>query len=214
MKGCYLQMKMLERTLYLDKVKPFINQNLVKVLIGIRRSGKTILLSQIRDFIITGGVLKDNTLLINLESRQYKNLKNADNLYDYIISYNKNIKGKLYIFLDEIQEVEEWQTIISSLLVDIECDIYISGSNAKLLSGELATYLAGRYVKFDIYPFTLKEIQEFYNLNEIPYNREDCFIEYLKYGGLPQRLMLPDENSIITYLEDVYDSIVIKDIII
>lgn len=100
-------MKMVERTLYLGKVKPFINQNLVKVLVGIRRSGKTILLSQIRDFIITGGVLKDNNLLINLESRQYKNFKNADNLYDYIISYNKTIKGKLYIFLDEIQKVKD-----------------------------------------------------------------------------------------------------------
>ena len=120
---------------------------------------------------------------------------------------------KYISFFDEIQHVKEWHSVIPSFRIDFDCDIYVTGSNSKLLSGELATNMAGRYVSFHVYPFVLSEIQEFYEINGLPYTREQLFTDYLKYGGLPMRLVLPDEHSVRTYLEDVYDSVVMKDIL-
>lgn len=206
-------MEMIKRSSYLNNVIPFIDTDLIKVLVGIRRSGKTILLSQIQQYLLENGTSADNILSINFESRKSKSLKNPDELYDFICGKSEQVNDKLYIFLDEIQEVNEWEKVVPSLKVDIDCDIYITGSNAKLLSGELATYMSGRYVKFIVYPFTLTEIEQFYIQNDLSYTNEQLFSDYLKYGGLPQRLMLPNDHSIRTYLEDVYESIVIKDII-
>lgn len=206
-------MEMIRRNLYLDRIRPFIDQDLIKVLIGLRRSGKTILLSQIRDVLLERGVSKENIIEINFESRRFKELEAADIFYQYVTERVKQAKGRVYLFFDEIQHVEEWHSVIASFRIDFDCDIYVTGSNSKLLSGELATNLAGRYVSFHVYPFVLSEIQEFYDKNEMTYTREQLFTEYLKYGGLPMRLVLPDPHSIRTYLEDVYDSVVMKDIL-
>ena len=206
-------MDMIRRKLYLERICPFIDQDLIKVLIGLRRSGKTILLSQIRDVLLERGIPKENILEINFESRRFKHLEDADNFYRYVTDRAEQVDGKIYLFLDEIQHVKEWQSVIPSFRIDLDCDIYVTGSNSKLLSGELATNMAGRYVSFHVYPFTLSEIQEFYDKNSISYTREQLFADYLKYGGLPMRLMLPDEHSVRTYLEDVYDSVVMKDIL-
>lgn len=206
-------MEMIKRKLYLDRICPFIDQDLIKVLTGLRRSGKTILLSQIRDILLERGVPEDNIIEINFESRRYKSLEDADAFYQYITERAEKAEGKVYLFLDEIQHVKEWHSVIPSLRVDFNCDIYVTGSNSKLLSGELATHMAGRYVSFHVYPFVLPEIQEFYEKNSMQYTKEQLFAEYLKYGGLPMRLMLPDEHSVRTYLEDVYDSVVMKDIL-
>ena len=208
-----IAMKMIQRTAYLDHIVPFIDKDLIKVLIGIRRSGKTILLSQIKEIIRANGVAADNIIDINFESRKYKNLQNADALYDYVTERAKSAKGKVYLFLDEIQRVDEWHTVIPSFRVDFDCDIYITGSNSKLLSGEFATYMAGRYVSFHVYPFMLSEICSFYKENNIPFTKEKLFEEYLKYGGMPMRLMLPDDHSVRTYLDDLYESIVVKDVL-
>ncbi len=206
-------MEMIRRNLYLDRIRPFIDQDLIKVLIGLRRSGKTILLSQIRDVLLERGVSKENIIEINFESRRFKELEAADIFYQYVTERVKQAKGRVYLFFDEIQHVEEWHSVIASFRIDFDCDIYVTGSNSKLLSGELATNMAGRYVSFHVYPFVLSEIQEFYDKNEMTYTREQLFTEYLKYGGLPMRLVLPDPHSIRTYLEDVYDSVVMKDIL-
>ena len=159
------------------------------------------------------GVSKENIIEINFESRRFKELEAADIFYQYVTERVKQAKGRVYLFFDEIQHVEEWHSVIASFRIDFDCDIYVTGSNSKLLSGELATNMAGRYVSFHVYPFVLSEIQEFYDKNEMTYTREQLFTEYLKYGGLPMRLVLPDPHSVRTYLEDVYDSVVMKDIL-
>lgn len=206
-------MEMITRKLYLDRISSFIDQDLIKVLIGLRRSGKTILLSQIRDILLQRGVSEGNIIEINFESRRFKELEDADLFYQYVAERAKKATGKVYLFLDEIQHVKEWHSVLPSFRIDFDCDIYVTGSNSKLLSGELATHMAGRYVSFHVYPFVLSEIRDYYEKNSIPYTNEKMFTDYLKYGGLPMRLALPDEHSVYTYLEDVYDSVVMKDIL-
>ena len=138
---------MILRKTYLDRIIPLIDKNLIKVLTGVRRSGKTVLLQQIGEYLVANGRSKDNIVYINFESKANAKFKNADVLYDFLIGAARAAKGKVYILLDEIQSVEKWEEVASSLLVDIDCDIYITGSNSKLLSGELATLIAGRYIQ-------------------------------------------------------------------
>lgn len=203
---------MIVRSSYLDKIKPFINQPLVKVLVGVRRSGKTVLLSQIKDLLLENGVDINNIIQINFESMKHRDLKDANTLYEYISDFAVGKVGKLYIMLDEIQEVNEWQRAIASLRVDLDCDIYITGSNSKLLSGELATYLSGRYVQIKVFPFMLDEVKALSMQDGSYKSDEQLFADYLKYGGFPQRCLLKDEHSIETYLRDIYDAIVVRDI--
>ena len=146
---------MIQRTKYLDKIIPFIDQPLIKVIIGVRRSGKTVLLSQVREHIADSGIPEDRLINLNFESFANRRLLNSENLYDYVVEKSKQVKGsRIYLFFDEIQEVVDWQKVINSLAVDLDCDIYLTGSNSNMLSGELATYIAGRYVHFTVYPFT------------------------------------------------------------
>ena len=209
-KGCAA---MIKREKYLSKIIPFIDKPLIKVLIGVRRSGKTVLLSQIRDYILSCGVPKERVVDMNFESFANRKYLNPDELYAYVIERSKAVSGKrLYLFFDEIQEAEEWQKVINSLAVDIDCDVYITGSNSNLLSGELATYIAGRYVHFTVYPFTFAEYLQLCS-GENTADREARFDDYLRFGGLPQRFILDDEQSVRTYLDDVFNTIVIKDII-
>ena len=208
---------MVKREKYLQKIIPFIDKPLIKVLMGVRRSGKTVLLSQIREHIRSSGSETERLVDMNFESFANRKYLNAEALYDYVLQKSKAVSGKkIYLFFDEIQEAEEWQKVINSLTVDIDCDIYITGSNSNLLSGELATYIAGRYVHFTVYPFTFAEYMQFKADLAEPVNeaeREACFDDYLRFGGLPQRFMLEDEQSVRTYLDDVFNAIVIKDII-
>jgi predicted AAA+ superfamily ATPase len=133
-------------------------------------------------------------------------------LYDHLLSTCEVLDGKVYIFLDEIQVVSKWEEVVSSLLVDVDCDIYITGSNSKLLSGELATLIAGRYVQIHVYPFTLSEAKEIQKQNGKYTSDEALFADYLRYGGLPMRFSL-EEISLEPYLSDTYDAIVVKDVI-
>lgn len=205
---------MIQRTKYSEKILPFIDKPIIKVIIGVRRSGKTVLLMQIRDKLIERGVDKNRVVYLNFESFSNRELQNADNLYAHILSKSKEFNGeRIYLFFDEIQEVSEWQKVVNSLVVDIDCDIYLTGSNSNMLSGELATYIAGRYVHFTVYPFTFAESLEYYRQLEITKPKDELFEDYLKYGGLPQRFILPDGASTRAYLDDVYSTIVIKDVI-
>lgn len=204
---------MILRSKYLEKIIPFIDKPLIKVIIGVRRSGKTVLLSQISE-LIAERVSCERILSLNFESYANRKLQEPDALYEYVLQKSREVAGKrLYIFLDEIQEVEDWEKVINSLTVDIDCDIYITGSNSNMLSGELATYIAGRYVHFTVYPFTFSEAVEYCKSIAVNYSKEELFEDYLKYGGLPQRFILEGDTPIRAYLEDVFNTIVIKDVI-
>ena len=203
---------MIIREAYLRQIIPLIDKNLIKVLTGVRRSGKTVLLSQIQDHLLKSGRSESQIINISLESKKNQKFKNGDVLYDYLISACEALKTKAYIFLDEIQAVSGWEEVVSSLLVDVDCDIYITGSNSKLLSGELATLIAGRYIQIRVYPFTLSEAKQMLEQTGKFKSNEELFQNYLKYGGLPMRFSL-EEISLETYLSDTYDAIVVKDII-
>ncbi len=203
---------MIKRQNYLNQVIPLIDKNIIKVITGVRRCGKTVLLSQIQNYLIEQGISNEQIIYISLESKKNSKYKNGDVLYDYLISTCEKNNKKSYIFLDEIQMVEKWEEVVSSLLVDLNCDIYITGSNSKLLSGELATLIAGRYIQIKVYPFTLSEAKEISLENNTFTSNEQLFQEYLKYGGLPMRFALQD-ISVEPYLSDTYDGIVTKDII-
>ncbi len=203
---------MIIREAYISQIVPLIDKNLIKVLTGVRRSGKTVLLSQIQDYLLKNGRSKSQIINISLESKKNKKFKDGDVLYDYLISACETLHAKAYIFLDEIQVVSGWEEVVSSLLVDIDCDIYITGSNSKLLSGELATLIAGRYIQIHVYPFTLSEAKQMLEQNGKFKSDEVLFQDYLKYGGLPMLFSL-EEISLEAYLSDTYDAIVVKDII-
>lgn len=203
---------MIIREAYINQIVPLIDKNLIKVLTGVRRSGKTVLLSQIQDYLLKNGRSKSQIINISLESKKNKKFKNGDVLYEYLISACEKLNAKAYIFLDEIQVVSGWEEVVSSLLVDIDCDVYITGSNSKLLSGELATLIAGRYIQIHVYPFTLSEAKQMLEQNGKFKSDEVLFQDYLKYGGLPMRFSL-EEISLEAYLSDTYDAIVVKDII-
>lgn len=203
---------MIIREAYINQIVPLIDKNLIKVLTGVRRSGKTVLLSQIQDYLLKNGRSESHIINISLESKKNKKFKNGDVLYEYLISACEKLNAKAYIFLDEIQVVSGWEEVVSSLLVDIDCDIYITGSNSKLLSGELATLIAGRYIQIHVYPFTLSEAKQMLEQNGKFKSDEVLFQDYLKYGGLPMRFSL-EEISLEAYLSDTYDAIVVKDII-
>ncbi len=203
---------MILRQAYLNQIIPLIDKNLIKVLTGVRRSGKTVLLSQIQDLLLDRGISGSNIVNISLESKKNKKFKDGDLLYDHLISICDATEGRVYIFLDEIQVVSGWEEVVSSLLVDADCDVYISGSNSKLLSGELATLIAGRYIQIHVYPFSLSEAKEIQKQNGKYTTDEALFADYLRYGGLPLRFSL-ESISLEPYLSDTYDAIVVKDII-
>lgn len=206
---------MLNRQIYMDQIRPFFGKDLIKVITGIRRSGKSVMLAQIQRELQVSGIPDECFIAINFENMSSAHLTSAEFLREEILSRAAKVQGKVYLFLDEIQEVECWEKCINSLRLELDCDIYITGSNAKLLSGELATYLAGRYVEFVIYPFSFSEFIELYPTEGAAIPVNDAFRQYLKLGGMPylHHLQFADE-PVSQYLRDVYNSVVLKDIVI
>lgn len=206
---------MTKRELYIEKIKPFIDKDIIKVLTGIRRSGKSVMLKLIMEELKQNKIDEKQFININFENLINRELTTADKLHKYILKKASEIKKKCYIFLDEIQEVKDWEKCINSLRVNEEYDfdIYITGSNAKLLSGELSTYLAGRYVEFVIYPFSFKEFLEtLKSIQQDVFTRE-AFQKYVKFGGMPFLYNLAfEEEASLQYLKDIYSSIILKDI--
>ena len=201
---------MISRELYLKKIRPFINKDIIKVMTGIRRSGKSIMLLLIQQELYQQGVSSSQILHLNFEDLANAGLCDAMKLNQWVTDRAKEINGKVYLFLDEIQEVKEWERAVNSLRSSTDIDIYITGSNARLLSGELATYLAGRYVQFTIYPFSY---QEFLLANNAEDNTK-MFQKYILQGGMPFLINLsyqPDTSR--QYLHDIYNSVMLKDII-
>ena len=206
---------MIIREKYLSKIRPFYDLDLIKVITGIRRCGKSVILNQIIDELKHNGIKEEQIIYINFELKDYSNIKNDDDLYLYIKDKIKN-NFKYYLFFDEIQNVERWEKTVNSFKAKYKdnISIFITGSNSDLLSGELATHIAGRYVSFKIYPFTFEEVCEFKKVhNKNKYELQDYFNEYMLWGGMPQRFILPTEEQTRTYLMDIYNSIVVKDIV-
>ena len=205
---------MIKRELYMKRIRPFIGSDLVKVMTGIRRCGKSVMLELIKDELKASGVDSSQFISINFEDMRYTYLQTAQALHDEITKLASSIDGKVYLFFDEIQEVTDWEKCINSLRITLDCDVYITGSNAKLLSGELATYLGGRYVEFIIYPFSFAEFLELYHLTAPDESISSCFQKYLVSGGMPylSNLRYAEEPSI-QYLTDLFNSVQLKDIV-
>ena len=206
---------MLKRDEYIKQIVPFIDKDVIKVLTGIRRSGKSVMLKLLMEELKNRGINENQFIYINFENLKYRNLKNYERLYDFILNKVDDKYKSYYIFLDEIQEVEEWEKCVNSLRVDedFNFDIYITGSNAKLLSGELSTYLAGRYIEFVVYPFSFKEFFEIMKEKNKEIDLKKAFQDYVKFGGMPflHNLDYNFEASM-QYLQDLYASIILKDI--
>ena len=202
--------KMIIREKYLNKMIMLKDTEFIKVITGLRRSGKSTLMLMYKDYLLNNQVKEDNIIYINFESAMYDDIKNYKDLYQFIKEKIK--KDKVYLLLDEVQNVESWEKAINSFKVDFDIDIYITGSNAYLLSSELSTLLSGRYIEIKMYPLSFKEFLIFNNYDDM--NIEDKFNEYLKYGGLPAITLIKNNDELVlSYLNDIYNSIVKKDII-
>ncbi len=183
---------MIKRETYMSRIRPFIGNELVKVLTGIQGAGKSVMLNFIQDELAENGVDRGQFISINFENMSNAYLCTATDLYDDIIRRAKEIGGKVYLFLDEIQEVDSWEKCINSFRMELDCDIYITGSNAKLLSEKLSTYLADQYVEFEIYPLSFGEFRELYQKIKPEMSESDCFEMYLLTGGMPDLNNLPN----------------------
>lgn len=198
----------------MQRIRPFMNTDLIKVFTGIRRAGKSVMLELVKNELKESGISEENFLCINFEQFSNSQFLDVESLYKKIMDFQKNTKGKIYLFFDEIQEVDGWEKCINSCRIDFDCDIYITGSNAKLLSGELTTYLAGRYVEFVIYPFSFAEFFEMNRLKNPNVDKATCFMQFLKTGGMPFLSNFPDDDSAKSqYLIDIYNSVVLKDVV-
>ena len=205
---------MIKREMYMKRIRPFINTDLIKVMTGIRRCGKSVMLELIKDELKKNGIDASQFLSFNFENMRNSHLCTAQALHDEVLLRTQNLSGKIYLFFDEIQEVEHWEKCINSFRLELNCDIYITGSNAKLLSGELATVLGGRYVEFTIYPFSFSEFRELY-LSVFPESSAPAvFQKYLLLGGMPYlsnlRFMEAPSRQ---YLMDIYHSVVLTDVV-
>lgn len=205
---------MIKREMYMRRIRPFIGTELIKVMTGIRRCGKSVMLELIKCELVESGVSPSQIIFINFEDMSYYRLQTAKALHDEITKRAADIEGKVYLFLDEIQEVKEWEKCVNSFRASLNCDIYITGSNANLLSGELASYLAGRYVEFVIYPFSFAEFMDLYSPIVSDESIRKGFQQYLLLGGMPylSNIQYAEEPSK-QYLNDLFNSVQLKDVV-
>lgn len=210
---------MVERKLYLDKIKSFVDVDLIKIITGIRRCGKSYFFKLIINFLIENGVNEDNILLIDLELPKFNHIKTREQLDEIVLEFLEEHHDKTYLFFDEIQNVSQWEISINGYFKLSNVDIYITGSNSKLLSKELATFLTGRYISIEMYPFSFNEFIDFkeelnqkaFFENEFNTDIENYFEEYISYGGLPVTIDTKNHKEIT--LKDLYSSILLHDIV-
>ena len=203
-----------ERSEYLDRISKYLDNKLIKVLVGQRRVGKSYILRQMMNFLVTKkNVNPRNIFYLNKEYIAFKDIQTGDDLHELFGFYKKklNPKGKIYLFLDEIQNIEYWESVINNYAQDFtqNYELFITGSNSQLLSGELASLLSGRYVEFEIYPFSFIEFAEYKNMPP----DKDTFITYLRTGGLPETLHFDEDEIIRHYIESLKNTIILRDII-
>lgn len=201
----------LKRETYLEQIRPYYESDIIKVITGVRRAGKSILLDTIKEELIEQGVPQDHIIYLNFEDLDYDYIVDAADL-------NKEIKSRIsdenkyYIFLDEIQHIEKFEKALASFRATLNVSLFVTGSNSTLLAGELATLLTGRTVEFEILPFSFYEMKQYYELNGKEFN-DDLFLDYLKWGGFPLRFDYADEAAVHKYLLNLYESIVNRDIV-
>lgn len=209
--------KMIKRELYLEQIRQIMGTDFIKVIVGLRRCGKTSLLKSVIEELQNQGVNEENIIYISFELVEYKNIFTSQQLDDVVLDLTKNLEGKIFLLFDEIQQVESWEKSINSYHASFDCDIYITGSNSKLLSNELATLLAGRYIKINLYPFSFKEVLQYRTeIDNIKLDNElikEYFNHYLLFGGMPGLLSIKDDDTKINALQDIYDSIIVHDIL-
>ena len=210
---------MIERPFYIKKIKPFVDKSIIKVLVGIRRSGKSFIMGFVKELLLERGVPENQIVEVNFESRMLPFAKTVDDIYTFIkakavkVKAAKNPQRTLYLLFDEIQEVEGWETLINAVSVAFKVDVYLTGSNAKLLSGELATYLSGRYVEIHVYPLSFSEVLPCYQATDAAITVRDAFRKYVREGGLPFVHDAGISGEVYrAYVTDVFNSVLLKDI--
>ena len=201
---------MKSRDIYLNRLVNFKDKPLIKVITGIRRCGKSTLLDLFEEYLLNNGIKKENIIHMNFEDLLYDEIKDYKDLNKYIKEKILD-NDKKYIILDEIQQISNWEKAINSFLVTLNCDIYITGSNAYLLSSEISTLLSGRYVEIKMLPLSFKEYLEFNNYNTKE-NLEEHFNDYLLYGGLPIVSYVHDKSAIRNILSGIFNTVIIKDV--
>ncbi len=204
-------MNYINRPKYIEKIKKFVNKPIIKVLTGMRRVGKSTIMTIIKDELLKD-VPEKNKIYLNFESIEFINIKDATTLLDFLKLRLDDLQGKIYFLFDEIQLVDGWERVINGLRVDIDCDIYITGSNSTLISGDLATLLAGRYVQFEIQPFSFSEFVTIFS--DMNLSKQQLFNKFIKLGGMPfLKYFELDEASSFKYLNDVVNTVLIKDVL-
>jgi predicted AAA+ superfamily ATPase len=206
---------MINREKYIHRLRAFIDQpEILKIIVGIRRCGKSVMLELIQNELLGHGVKKENFVTLNFERMSLSELRDPIKLDAYIQSRVKSMTGRAYVFLDEIQEVSGWEACVNSLRVETDADIYLTGSNEKLLEGEYATLLGGRYISLCMFPFTFREYLDCIQGNEPGISEKDAFGKYITVGGMPFVAALNlGENNAAAYLQDIFSSVVVKDVV-
>ncbi|MCD8335792.1 MAG: ATP-binding protein [Lachnospiraceae bacterium] len=202
---------MIKREYYLSRIRNFYHLDLIKVITGIRRCGKSVLLAQIMEELREQGISEEQILYLNFEDYDYSFIRSGKDLHEYV--KGKIVTGKkYYLFFDEIQTVPEFERVVNSIRMKFNTSIFITGSNGKLLSGELATYLSGRTVSFRMYPFSFSEVCEIRELGRESVT-DEVLLDYMNWGGMPQRFQMENEEQTKTFLRDLFDTIVLRDIV-
>ncbi|MBQ2733562.1 MAG: ATP-binding protein [Clostridia bacterium] len=203
---------MVSRDNYLDRLKAFKDNKLIKVITGLRRCGKSTLLELFKEYLFSLGVAEENIIHINLELMRYDDIRDYKSLYALITAQMPKT-GRCYLLLDEVQQAEKWEKAINSINVEFDTDIYITGSNAFLLSSEISTLLSGRYVEIKMLPLSFKEYLSFEHLPK-DWSTEQKFNQYLKFGSLPAVCSLPQDNTAVNdFLMGIYNTVIVKDVI-
>lgn len=202
---------LVKREKYLKQIRPYYEVDLIKVITGVRRAGKSVLLETIKEELKEQGIAADHIISINLEDFDYEYIETASDLHRELKLWMVD-KEKYYIFIDEIQHVENFEKVLASLRATANVSLFVTGSNSTLLSGELATLLTGRTIEFEVLPFSFYEYKEYLELNNKIFS-ENMFFDYLKWGGFPMRIAFNEEFSVRRYLETLYKSIITRDVI-
>ena len=198
-----------KRELYLDRIKPFVNTQMIKVLTGQRRVGKSFLIFQLMDYIRLSYPFSD-FIYINKELFEFDGLKDYSDLVNYVTQKRNNLNDKCFLFIDEVQDITNFEKALRHFFAEGSYDVYCTGSNANMLSGELATYLSGRYIEFKVYSLTYNEFLQFHKLED----SSDSFAKFYKFGGLPYLINLPFNELLVSdYLRSIYDTIILKDVV-
>jgi predicted AAA+ superfamily ATPase len=203
---------MIKREMYLKKIRDSYDSDLIKIIVGVRRSGKSVLMIQIMQELKEKGICEDHIIYVNFEDYDYTEYTNPKEFNKYVKSKIQDEK-KYYLFFDEIQNVEDFEKVINSFRATLNVSIFITGSNSKVLSGDLSTHLAGRYISIRMMPFTFSEYLELQKAQGISNNKDDAFLEYVEWGGMPQIYNSQSIQERKMYLRDLYNTVILKDII-